>query len=73
MNGKEFNYVSAVKPAGCKDLYICFKEQCYSRPCPAINAIPEAYLNLSAKLNIFLDKKHTFRLSMYYLCVKNSI
>lgn len=45
--------MSTVKPTECKDLFIRLKVQCLSRPCPAVNAISQAYLDLSAKLNFF--------------------
>lgn len=55
MNWNDFNCVSTVKPTECKDLFIRLKEQCLSRPCPAVNAISQAYLDLSAKLNSFFS------------------
>ena len=72
MNWNDFNCVSTVKPTECKDLFIRLKEQCLSRPCPAVNAISQAYLDLSAKLNyyFFFNKTPTLQLSIYYLCVK---
>lgn len=67
MNWNGFNYVSAKKRAECKDLYIYLNEQSCWSPCKALKII-SAHLNLSVKLNIFLNKTPTFRL--YYIYVK---